>query len=75
MFFNTGDKSFLIELILNYAGWLKYNSDPWPRYPDDQHKFDEWSSEMKHVPCSAEYKKSSNYPYHPAAYQDNTERW
>ena len=30
---------------------------------------------MKHVPYSAEDKKSSNYPYHPAANQDNTKRW
>ena len=40
-FFNTCDKSFLIELILNYARWLKYNFDPGLKYLDDQHKFDE----------------------------------
>ena len=64
-----------MKKVLNYAGWLKYNSDPWPKYSGDQHKYDEWWCNMKHVPCSDEYKKSRYYPYHPAAYEYKDKRW
>ena len=73
--FNDQNTSFLIELILNYVGWLKYDSVPWIKYEKSRYLSDEWYQQIKHPKCTDNYQQSIYYPYHPSSYLNNRKRW
>ena len=66
----------LIEHILNYVGWLKYDSIPWLFHNKSRSQSDEWYQQIKHPKCNDTYKQSIYYPYHPSSYYNKKQhRW